>query len=441
MASNTSKTARASVRAGQATGGALSVLGEFKYVIPLNGGKNAYVRNLTNGKTNHLRTDSDAFVEEIRVLAAAGHGAEDPRRVRGAGRGAPEPRLGRDREAPGRRRRLRDRLTVADDPGPTDPWTVVRTDRRGWCHRRWTRCIHWHGAASPRGGPMLGIDEWLGSLPPLTIFLVVGGIILLESMGIPLPGEITLISASLLAATGAINIWGVAIAASIGAIVGDSIGYAIGRRGGRPLLEKFGRRFPKHFGPSHLARAERHLRQVGRVGGILRPVRGAAAHPGRSARRRPARAVPQVPDRQRDRRHRLGFGHRVRDLLRRPRRREVPQGLLLDRAGRRHRHRHRHHDLPSPPGRPGGRAPERRRPDHQPVPAAEIAAIAVHSATMPPHRRRRAKAVEPPRPGNASHATAPVDAGPPRASAGAPGRPQAQAGTRSAHRPPKPRRG
>jgi hypothetical protein len=76
VASNTSKTARASVRAGQATGGALSVLGEFKYVIPLNGGKHAYVRNLTNGKTNHLRTDSEAFAEEIRVLATAGHGAK-----------------------------------------------------------------------------------------------------------------------------------------------------------------------------------------------------------------------------------------------------------------------------------------------------------------------------------------------------------------------------
>jgi hypothetical protein len=77
MASNTSKTARASVRAGQAgQGGALSVLGEFKYLIPLNGGKHAYVRNLTNGKTNHLRTDSEAFVEEIRTLAGAGHAAK-----------------------------------------------------------------------------------------------------------------------------------------------------------------------------------------------------------------------------------------------------------------------------------------------------------------------------------------------------------------------------
>jgi hypothetical protein len=76
VASNTSKTARASVRAGQSTGGALSVLGEYKYLIPLANGRFAYVRNLTNGRTDHLRTDSDAFVEEIRVLAAAGHGAK-----------------------------------------------------------------------------------------------------------------------------------------------------------------------------------------------------------------------------------------------------------------------------------------------------------------------------------------------------------------------------
>jgi uncharacterized protein YcfJ len=51
--------------------------------------------------------------------------------------------------------------------------------------------------------------------------------------------------------------------ASLGAIVGDSIGYAIGRRGGRALLERFGRRFPKHFGPPHLARAERIFEKWG----------------------------------------------------------------------------------------------------------------------------------------------------------------------------------
>jgi len=78
VASNTSKTARASVRAGQAgaAGGALSVLGEFKYLIPLDSGRHAYVRNLTNGKTSRLKTTSEEFAEEIRVLAAAGHGAK-----------------------------------------------------------------------------------------------------------------------------------------------------------------------------------------------------------------------------------------------------------------------------------------------------------------------------------------------------------------------------
>jgi hypothetical protein len=77
VASNTSKTARASVRAGQSgAGGALSVLGEFRYLIPLNGGKHAYLRNLTTGRTERLATDSEAFVAEIRTLTAAGHGTK-----------------------------------------------------------------------------------------------------------------------------------------------------------------------------------------------------------------------------------------------------------------------------------------------------------------------------------------------------------------------------
>jgi membrane protein DedA with SNARE-associated domain len=104
---------------------------------------------------------------------------------------------------------------------------------------------------------VLGIEGWLDGLPPLLVYVVVAAIILCESMGVPLPGEITLISASLLAATGVTNIWGVAIAASFGAIAGDSIGYMIGHRGGRRLLARLGRRFPNHFGPEHIERAER----------------------------------------------------------------------------------------------------------------------------------------------------------------------------------------
>lgn len=53
------------------------------------------------------------------------------------------------------------------------------------------------------------------------------------------------------------------LCAITGAIVGDSIGYAIGRRGGKPLLDRLGRRFPKHFGPQQVALAERSFEKWG----------------------------------------------------------------------------------------------------------------------------------------------------------------------------------
>ena len=103
---------------------------------------------------------------------------------------------------------------------------------------------------------MVDVQHWLAALPPGLICLLVGVVIGVESMGIPLPGEIVLVSAALLAATGAVGPEWVAAAAATGAILGDSVGYAVGRRGGRPLLERLGRRFPKHLGPAHLARDE-----------------------------------------------------------------------------------------------------------------------------------------------------------------------------------------
>lgn len=103
---------------------------------------------------------------------------------------------------------------------------------------------------------MESVSAWLEAFPPVIIYLIVGLIIGLESMGIPLPGEITLVSASLLSVKGVGSPWGVAVAASIGAVVGDSIGYAVGKRGGRTLLRRLGRRFPKHLGEAQIARAE-----------------------------------------------------------------------------------------------------------------------------------------------------------------------------------------
>jgi membrane protein DedA with SNARE-associated domain len=107
------------------------------------------------------------------------------------------------------------------------------------------------------------IETWMATLSPIWVYLLVGGVIGIESMGIPVPGEITLVTASLLSVTTRIDPWLVAASASAGAIIGDSIGYFIGRRGGRHLLERVGRRFPKHFGPTHLAKAERAFQRWG----------------------------------------------------------------------------------------------------------------------------------------------------------------------------------
>ncbi|MDX6352782.1 MAG: hypothetical protein QOF84_7572 [Streptomyces sp.] len=107
------------------------------------------------------------------------------------------------------------------------------------------------------------VQEWLGTIPPISIYLLVALVIGVESLGIPLPGEIILISAALLSSQGHVNPLIVGACASAGAIVGDSIGYGIGRRGGRPLLDRLGRRFPKHFSPGHIATAEASFERWG----------------------------------------------------------------------------------------------------------------------------------------------------------------------------------
>ncbi|MGK5640685.1 DedA family protein [Streptomyces sp. URMC 126] len=108
------------------------------------------------------------------------------------------------------------------------------------------------------------IQEWLESVPAVAVYLLVGGVIGLESLGIPLPGEIVLVSATLMAATqDHINPYILGACAVAGAIIGDSIGYLIGRKGGKPLLEWLGRKFPKHFGPHHVATAERSFQKWG----------------------------------------------------------------------------------------------------------------------------------------------------------------------------------
>ncbi|MFC9676548.1 MULTISPECIES: DedA family protein [unclassified Streptomyces] len=108
------------------------------------------------------------------------------------------------------------------------------------------------------------VQEWLDTVPAVAIYALVAGVIGLESLGIPLPGEIVLVSAALLSSQqGDVDPIILGACASAGAVVGDSIGYAIGRKGGRPLLAWLGNKFPRHFGEAHVATAERSFEKWG----------------------------------------------------------------------------------------------------------------------------------------------------------------------------------
>ena len=79
---------------------------------------------------------------------------------------------------------------------------------------------------------MSGLVEHYGLL---ALFLIV----MLESGGVPLPGETALVAAGVFASRGRLDIVAVIAVAAAAAIVGDNLGYWIGRTGGRGLLTRW----------------------------------------------------------------------------------------------------------------------------------------------------------------------------------------------------------
>jgi membrane protein DedA with SNARE-associated domain len=65
-------------------------------------------------------------------------------------------------------------------------------------------------------------------------------LVMAESSGLPIPGETALIAAAVLASRGKLEIELVIALAALAAIVGDNIGYVIGRKGGRWILQRPG---------------------------------------------------------------------------------------------------------------------------------------------------------------------------------------------------------
>jgi len=72
-------------------------------------------------------------------------------------------------------------------------------------------------------------------------YLAVAGFIFFEDFGVPLPGETMLIAAALYAGAGHLNVFVVGLVAFGAAVAGDNVGYAIGRFGGRELVERYGK--------------------------------------------------------------------------------------------------------------------------------------------------------------------------------------------------------
>jgi membrane protein DedA with SNARE-associated domain len=113
-------------------------------------------------------------------------------------------------------------------------------------------------------------------------YAAVAGALLLESFGLPLPGEAMLIAGALLAAQGGLRLIPLLITAWGAAVLGDNIGYALGRFGGRRLIARYGARIGITEG--RLARVEAFFQRYGgevvlvaRFFAVLRQLNGIVA--------------------------------------------------------------------------------------------------------------------------------------------------------------------
>ena len=88
----------------------------------------------------------------------------------------------------------------------------------------------------------------------------------IASIGVPLPVSVLLIVTGSLVAQGVMPMWLAIALACTGSVIGDQIGYAIGRWGGAALVSRFGGMLG---GPERMAKAEAHARRWGGPGVFL----------------------------------------------------------------------------------------------------------------------------------------------------------------------------
>jgi membrane protein DedA with SNARE-associated domain len=92
------------------------------------------------------------------------------------------------------------------------------------------------------------------------------GVVAIASIGVPLPVSLFLIVTGSLVAQGLIPMWLALILATVGSVLGDQVGYAIGRWGGAALVARFSKLLG---GRERLDAAEAHVRRWGGPGVFL----------------------------------------------------------------------------------------------------------------------------------------------------------------------------
>jgi membrane protein DedA with SNARE-associated domain/membrane-associated phospholipid phosphatase/putative flippase GtrA len=104
------------------------------------------------------------------------------------------------------------------------------------------------------------MDRILSLIEHYGYLLILFGV-MLESTGVPLPGETILIASGILVQRGHLDLGDVIFFGILGAVLGDQIGYWIGREGGRPFILRWGRYV--FISPERLARAEAFFERHG----------------------------------------------------------------------------------------------------------------------------------------------------------------------------------
>ncbi len=119
-----------------------------------------------------------------------------------------------------------------------------------------------------------------------TGYLGVALMMAIESACIPLPSEIIMPFAGYLVSTGRFDLWLVATAGAIGCNIGSAVAYEVGKRGGRPAIERWGRYVL--LGPGELDAADRFFARFGSaavlIGRLLPVIRSFIAFPAGIAR-------------------------------------------------------------------------------------------------------------------------------------------------------------